>query len=180
MKWCKYSHDKLSMYSLECYFGVYFPHCFATWEINTNITLSWVHKQFATRVHTSFSISYVNVKNIATYLYQNQNIYTICDCLNDYVCIHSSNIQYMKMWYWLGHCIVSFFQNCTWWIWLSFVLVVPQGGHRGFVMSQQSLQWPAHWKLADLSRNWVDHGNSEKRGMKVAMDYCKTELFSTC
>ena len=40
--------------SNECYFGVYFPRCCATREINTKITLSWAHKQFATRVHTLF------------------------------------------------------------------------------------------------------------------------------
>ena len=44
------------MCSLECYFGVYFPRCCATGEINTIITLSWAHKQFATRVHTLFYI----------------------------------------------------------------------------------------------------------------------------
>ena len=44
------------MCSLEWYFGVYFPRCCATWEINTKITLSWVHKQFAMLVHTLFYI----------------------------------------------------------------------------------------------------------------------------
>ena len=43
------------MYSREGYFGVYFPSCAATREINTIITLEWVHKQFVTRVHTSFN-----------------------------------------------------------------------------------------------------------------------------
>ena len=38
------------------YFGVYFPRCFATREINTKITLSWLLNQFVTRVHTLFSI----------------------------------------------------------------------------------------------------------------------------
>ena len=42
------------MRSLECYFGVYFPRCCATREINTKITLSWAHKQFVTRVHILF------------------------------------------------------------------------------------------------------------------------------
>ena len=44
------------MHSLECYFGVYFPRCCTTREINTKITLSWAPKQFATRVHTLFYI----------------------------------------------------------------------------------------------------------------------------
>ena len=44
------------MRSLECYFGVYFPCCCATREINTKITLSWAPKQFSTRVHTLFYI----------------------------------------------------------------------------------------------------------------------------
>ena len=42
------------MRSRECYFGVYFPRCCATREINTKITLEWAHKQFVTRVHTLF------------------------------------------------------------------------------------------------------------------------------
>ena len=123
-----YSRDKLFMYSLECYFGVYFSHCFATQEIYTKITLSWVHKLFATRVHsTSFSVSYVNVKNIATYLFQLQNVYTVCDCLNDYVCIHSTNIQYMKIRYWLGHCILSFFSELYMMNMIVFGPCCPQG-----------------------------------------------------
>ena len=51
-----YSCDELLMCSLECYFGVYFPRCCATREINTKITLLWAHKQFATRVPTLFYI----------------------------------------------------------------------------------------------------------------------------
>ena len=46
------------MRSLECYFGVYFPRCCATRQINTKITFSWAHKQFATRVHTLFYMYY--------------------------------------------------------------------------------------------------------------------------
>ena len=46
------------MRSPECYFGVYFPRCCATREINTKITLEWAHKQFATRVHTLFYMFY--------------------------------------------------------------------------------------------------------------------------
>ena len=48
-----YSRDKLFTRSLECYFGVHFPRCRATREINTKITLSWARKQFACREHTS-------------------------------------------------------------------------------------------------------------------------------
>ena len=44
----------LFMRSREGYFGVYFPSCVATREINTKITIEWAHKQFATRVHTLF------------------------------------------------------------------------------------------------------------------------------
>ena len=42
-----YSHDELFSCSLECYFGVYFPRCFATrdQEINTKITFSWLRKK---------------------------------------------------------------------------------------------------------------------------------------
>ena len=45
------------MRSLECYFGIYSPRCCATREINTKITFSWAHKQFATRVHRLFYIN---------------------------------------------------------------------------------------------------------------------------
>ena len=51
-----YSCDELFMRSIECYFGVYFPRCCATREINTKITPSWAHRQFVTRVHTLFYI----------------------------------------------------------------------------------------------------------------------------
>ena len=49
-----YSSGELFMSSREGYFGVYFPSCAATREINTKITLEWAHKQFVTRVHTLF------------------------------------------------------------------------------------------------------------------------------
>ena len=48
---------QLFMCSLEYYIDVYFPRCCAAREINTKITLSWAHKQFAMRVHTLYSIS---------------------------------------------------------------------------------------------------------------------------
>ena len=51
-----YSRDELFLRSLERYFGVYVPRCFAIREIKTKISLSWALKQFVTRVHTSFSI----------------------------------------------------------------------------------------------------------------------------
>ena len=50
------SRNELFLRLLECYFGVYFPRCFTTREINTKITLSWALKQFVTRVHTLFYI----------------------------------------------------------------------------------------------------------------------------
>ena len=40
-----YSCEELFLRSLECYFDVYFPRCFATWEINTKITLLWALKE---------------------------------------------------------------------------------------------------------------------------------------
>ena len=51
-----YSRDEPFLCSLKCYFGIYFPRCFTTWEINTKITLLWALKRFVTRVHTLFSI----------------------------------------------------------------------------------------------------------------------------
>ena len=49
-----YSHDEPFQRSREGYFGVYFPGCEATREINTKTTLEWAQKQFAMRVHTLF------------------------------------------------------------------------------------------------------------------------------
>ena len=46
-----HSRDELFLCSLECSFCLYFPRCFATWEINIKITLSWALKQFVTLVH---------------------------------------------------------------------------------------------------------------------------------
>ena len=42
-------------------FCVYFPRCFETREINTKLTLSWVLKQFVTRLYSLFSI-YIHYK----------------------------------------------------------------------------------------------------------------------
>ena len=49
-----YSSDEPFQRSREGYFGVYFPSCEATREINTKITLEWVQKRFVTRVYTLF------------------------------------------------------------------------------------------------------------------------------
>ena len=46
-----YSLDEVFLRSLECYISVYFPSCFASWEINTKIT-PWTQKQFVT-IHLS-------------------------------------------------------------------------------------------------------------------------------
>ena len=56
---------KLFMHSLEWHFDVYFPRCWATREINTKITISWAHKQFATRVHTLFYLIILGGKILA-------------------------------------------------------------------------------------------------------------------
>ena len=45
-----YSRDELFRRPFECYFGVYFPRCFATRGINTKITLScawWALKHYS-------------------------------------------------------------------------------------------------------------------------------------
>ena len=50
MIWC----GELFMHSQEDFFGVYFPSCFATRQINSKITIKWAHKQFVTTVHSLF------------------------------------------------------------------------------------------------------------------------------
>ena len=59
-----YSHDELFLCSLMCYFGVYFPRCFTSREINTKITFSWALKQFVIHVYTSFSIRLDRVNSL--------------------------------------------------------------------------------------------------------------------
>ena len=49
-----YSSDELFQRSREGNFGVCFPSCETTREINTKITLEWAQKQFVMRVHISF------------------------------------------------------------------------------------------------------------------------------
>ena len=49
-----YLSEELFQRSREGYFGVYFPSCEATREINTKVTLQWAQKQFVMRVHTLF------------------------------------------------------------------------------------------------------------------------------
>ena len=49
-----YSSDEQFQWSREDYFGVYFPSCEATREINNKITLEWAQKQFVTSVHKLF------------------------------------------------------------------------------------------------------------------------------
>ena len=53
-----YLRDELLMYSFESYFRVCIPHCCATREINTNLTLLRAHKQIATQVQILFFISF--------------------------------------------------------------------------------------------------------------------------
>ena len=48
------STGELFMRPREGYFGVYFPSCEATREINIKIALEWAHKEFITRVETLF------------------------------------------------------------------------------------------------------------------------------
>ena len=57
--WIKSISNELdiTIHMIWSYFGVYFPRCFATREINTKITLSWVLNQFVSGVHTLFSIN---------------------------------------------------------------------------------------------------------------------------
>ena len=52
----QYSSDESFQRSWEGYFGVYFPCCEATRELNPQITLEWAQKRFVTRVHTLFYI----------------------------------------------------------------------------------------------------------------------------
>ena len=49
-----YSIDELFQRLREGYFGVYFPSCDTTREINAKLTLEGAQKQFVTRVHTLF------------------------------------------------------------------------------------------------------------------------------
>ena len=69
-----YSCYELSVHSLECYDGVYFPRYFTSREINSKITFWWVFEQFVTQVHTLF-YTYIleinlNISGISIYIGQ--------------------------------------------------------------------------------------------------------------
>ena len=54
---CRVINKKMYVLSWRTvYFGVNFPRCFATLDINTKIILSWALKQFFKRVQTLFSM----------------------------------------------------------------------------------------------------------------------------
>ena len=64
--------------ALKCYFGVYFPRCFATREINTEIILSWALKRFISQVHTLFSMTVTNTfKNVHISHFVQASIYVM-------------------------------------------------------------------------------------------------------
>ena len=65
---------------LGCYFGVYSPRWCAARAINTKITLSWAHKQFATRVHALCSITYYCIGSWINYIRNRYNALAIGDC----------------------------------------------------------------------------------------------------
>ena len=76
-----------TVYALKCYFGVYFLSCCTTWEINTKITLSWAHKQFATRVHALFSIYSVHGGSRWSITPIPQGYFTVYSG-NTWLCVH--------------------------------------------------------------------------------------------
>ena len=74
-----YSRGELFMCPRECYFGVYFPSCAATRELNTKITLEWAHKQFVTRMHTLFYFFTRHDESIN--IAKNDDLHTSSSCL---------------------------------------------------------------------------------------------------
>ena len=85
IEYCMYSSGELFMRSQGGYFGVYFPSCAATTEINIKITLEWVHEQFVTRVHT---LSYfVTQHNESINDDKNGDVHTSSPCLTRPVCV---------------------------------------------------------------------------------------------
>ena len=94
-----YSRDKPLRRSLECYFGICFPRCFATQEINTQITLWWVLKWFVTWVHTLFSICQWQVVlqwDITLSVYFICIIFIVCQFHKGekYICLQIKNFLY--------------------------------------------------------------------------------------
>ena len=87
-----YPCDELFMRSLVCYLGVYFPCPCPTRAINTTITLSWAHKQFATRVHALFDI-YIYICVISTF----HHCYTLVNNVQNTIhCKYSFSITFEK------------------------------------------------------------------------------------
>ena len=74
-KKCMQSRDEPLMRSLECYSGVYFRRYFVTREINTKMTLSRAHQQFATRVQTIFNMS-TEISLWFTMTYEDVNVWS--------------------------------------------------------------------------------------------------------
>ena len=108
--WCTYTsmHVRVGwLLPLECYFGVYFPRCCATREINTKITLSWVHKQFATRVHTLISI-YHHCGQTLTIDHMLLECALVQQCRDEYYTVDSLNALFETI---PETCIVEFLRE---------------------------------------------------------------------
>ena len=53
-EWCTFSSGELFMRSREGYFGVCFPSCAVTREMNTKITLNWVQKNISSQDYVHY------------------------------------------------------------------------------------------------------------------------------
>ena len=78
VKWWMYSRGELFMRSRECYFGVYFPSCTATREINTKITLEWAH---TVRHKSTYIILFLTQHNESINDAKNEDLHTSSPCL---------------------------------------------------------------------------------------------------
>ena len=108
-----FRHELFYQHSPECYFGVYFPRCCATREINNHITFLWAHKQTATQVHTLFYVNKVQTMPVNnTHVHKQNSWYLLwissiilalssghCFILNGWPAVHKDISQsYQEIW----------------------------------------------------------------------------------
>ena len=120
------------MRSLEFWFGVCFPCCFAIVEINSSIKHSRAHKQFATWVNTSISLSLSIYLFLTSYTHTHTCISYIINSI-DYISL--SNILHIR-----SHNSQFLYTHTYIYIWYISLFLI-----KSF----------SHVCLADFKRGWI-------------------------
>ena len=103
---------ELFMSSGERYFGVYFPSCEATREINTKINLEWARKQFVTiEIYYSTCIAYTTSYD---QIWRSKRRFSHIDIVPHLVCVRSCDevtIDCVQQW---RPCLLGNCEGRTW------------------------------------------------------------------